>query len=116
CLRPAVARSVETPGGGQRNLPKAGQHMLGALADLETGRQHCDQQEQLGNWRSCSIQHQFSLPNRPQRHTTSPMNKRATILCVSTALLFQPNVEARNSAGSSMVAGGEKVAAQTTAT
>jgi hypothetical protein len=44
------------------------------------------------------------LPNHPQQHTTSPANKLATFLCISTALLFHTNAEAWSGAGHQVIA------------
>ena len=40
----------------------------------------------------------------PYNHTTSPMNKLATILCISTALLFSPPAQAWSGAGHQVIA------------
>ena len=44
------------------------------------------------------------VANQPHQHTTSPMNKLATILRIFTAFLFSPNAKAWSGAGHQVIA------------
>jgi hypothetical protein len=80
---------------------KTGQILAGLGLHESKFARRCGGRVEIVQWEGDSA---LSLPNHPQQHTTSPVNKLATILYIFTALLFPPPAQAWSGAGHQVIA------------